>query len=111
LYTEYLCEKEREVLVTEDINEQIQDVVSETIVNELTKYSLRVDIGQESIDLAKFSFAERKSIINTLPAFLLEKALDYIVSCRKSIENLLTIKVSEDKEELLQINGVFFSTI
>ena len=111
IYTEYLCEKEREVLVTEDINEQIQDVVSETIVNELTKYSLSVSIDQENIDLSKFSFSERKAIISTLPAFLLEKALDYIVSCRKSIEKLLTIKVAEDKEELLQINGVFFSTI
>lgn len=111
IYTEFLCESERETLNTEDVNEQIQHVVSETIVNELTKFCSELQIGEEDILLDTYSFTERKQIINQLPAFLLEKALNYIISYRKHIEYLLSLNKANEVAEILQLNGVFFSTV
>lgn len=111
IYTEFLCESEREVFETEDANEQIQHVVSETVINELAKFCFTAEINDKTIIFDKFTFTERKKILNQLPAFLLEKALNYIISCRKQLEEYLTINNSEDTKDILQINGVFFSTV
>lgn len=111
IHTEFLCESEREYIDTEDINEQIQHVVSETVINELTKFCFTAVIGEETIIFDNFTFSERKQILNKLPAFLLEKALNYIISCRKQLETYLTLNKTEETSNILQINGVFFSTV
>lgn len=108
IYGEYVCEQEREINESDSINEQIQHVVSETITNELTKFCAAVHIDEVSILEDSFSFSERKQIISQLPAFLLEKVLNYIIGCRKQIEDMLTIDGQE--KETIQLNGVFFST-
>jgi hypothetical protein len=111
IHAEYMCEKEREEFNTENLNEQIQHIVSETVINELTKFCNTVVINEETIVFNNFSFAERKQILNTLPAFLLEKALNYVIDCRKQIEDYLTVDIDENTKDTLQINGVFFSTV
>lgn len=112
MYTEFLCEEERELVELNTIDDQIQHVVSETIINELSKFCHQIIIDNRSIMLEQFSFSERKAMISQLPAFLLENALNFIINYRKHVEGLLTLKKdNKEDEELLQLNGIFFSTV
>lgn len=107
---DFQCENERNTPLLEDINEQIQHIISETVINELAKFSVKAIIDNNLIDLYQYSFNDRKQIISQIPAFILDQALDYIINCKQQIEKLLTFTDTENKESLIQINGAFFAT-
>ena len=107
--TEYECEVTREEVDTDnkEPNEQLQTLVTSTITNELTKVIYKVNIKDQEIVFNDYTFKERIDILNQLPAFLIEKVLDYALQYKKEIENYLKI----NDTETLVINSIFFSTV
>lgn len=110
MYAEMICERDRTAVESTDINDQIQNIIIETIINELAKYTTQVNFGDTHIDLNQYDFNNRKKILEQVPAFILEQSMNYILEYKKLIEQLLTVQL-QDKTEILQIDGSFFATL
>ena len=63
----------------------------------------------------KYTFIEKKKLLELIPVFVLEKSLTFILDYRQIIEDTLSLTTINDKEEVitdtLQINGSFFASI
>ena len=110
MHAEMICERDRATIESTDINDQIQNIIVETIINELAKYTTQVTFGETTINLNQHEFNNRKKILEQVPAYILEQSMNYILEYKKLIEQLLSIKVG-DKTEILQIDGSFFATL
>lgn len=107
--TELMCDISKSLVKTEDIADQLQNIIAETVTNEIVKYVDTVSIDTEIIPVNKFKFAQRKQIVEQLPAAVLEKILTHILTYKQIIETALTYKTA-DTNNTLQINGTFFAT-
>lgn len=110
IYAEMICERDRTITESKDINDQIQNIIVETIINELAKYITQVVFKDTTINLNEYDFNNRKKILEQVPAFILEQSMNYILEYKKLIEEVLSVKL-QDKTEIIQIDGSFFATL
>jgi hypothetical protein len=115
ILSEFNCESERNLSEDINVNKHVQTIISETVINEITKSCRQVHIGSQDIPLDSYTFIEKKKLLELIPVFVLEKSLNFILDYRQIIEDTLTLTSFNDKEEIitdnLQINGAFFASI
>ena len=109
--TEFDSEYLKSPLSLKDAESKITNIIIDTVSAEISKYTNTISINNNEYDLETFSFSERKDILDKIPAGALEQVLNYIISTKQFIEKLLTVNLSEDTTEALQINGSFFATL
>lgn len=107
---EVMCDLAKMQIKSTDIADQIQNIIAETVTNEIVKFIKIINIDTEVISLSDFSFAERKRAIEQLPAIILEKVLNYILEYKQCVEKILTYKTAENTDIIIQINSTFFAT-
>ena len=115
ILSEYQCETERNLSEDVNVNAHVQTIISETVINEISKSCRQINVNTQDIPLDYYTFAEKKKLLELIPIFVLEKSLTFILDYRQIIEDTLTLTVLNDKEEVitdtLQINGSFFASI
>lgn len=108
--TEVMCDLAKMQIKSTDVAEQIQNIIAETVTNEIVKFIQTINIDAETIILSDFNFYERKRVVEQLPAAILEKILNYILEYKQSVEGVLTYKTAENADIIIQINSTFFAT-
>jgi hypothetical protein len=109
IFSELECEEAKVVLTTEDPTEKFKHILAETVTDELSKFITSVTMKDTTIVLSDYTGAERKKIIEQLPANILEQVLNYILLYKQSIEKALTVS-DDTNTNTIQINSSFFAT-
>ena len=80
-----------------DINPNVEDaeelrkVLGEAFINEIAKAVSSVTIGDKTLDLSTVTFKSRLKTIESLPASLIQKAIEYIEKYKKAIDECLVV--------------------
>jgi hypothetical protein len=80
----------------------IQAIIGNTFINELTKFITTVSINEEIINFSDTTFTDKVKIVEKLPVALVNNALKYIEEYRKHIKKLLIFNFRTDTELLLE---------
>lgn len=91
-------------LTDETQTSKVQDFVGEAFIAEITKWIKKLDIDNKVLDYSALPFKNKVKILESLPAPLVEKILDYIEKTKKDIQGCITIS-----NKLLPLNGSLFS--
>lgn len=84
--------------------EELRKILGESFINEIAKYIRSVSIEDKTLDLSTLTFKNRLKIIETLPASLIQKVIDYIEKYKKAVEECLTVN-----GQVITIDGSLFS--
>lgn len=120
--TEYRLEDEIRQHLSSEINDkkELKNIIGDTFASELAKYINVLNIKETDkitkINLDDLSFKNRITLIERLPAKLLNKVTDYASELNKKLNDLTLFKVSYEndkgetieKEERLTIDASFF---
>lgn len=92
-------EKELHKNIKTDINtpEELREIIGSTFVNEISKYIIKLQIGEKVIDLANYTFKERVKVIERLPTTLVNNAIKYIEKYKELTSPLF--KVNADVKD------------
>lgn len=71
--------------------EELRKIIGEAFINEISKSIQTITIGEKALDLSTISFKQRLKAVETLPASLIQKAIEYIEKYKKVIEDGLTV--------------------
>ena len=75
----------------EDPNE-MRKILGDSFINEIAKFIQVISIGDKSLDLSTISFANRLKAVETLPASLIQKIINYIEIYKETVEECLTVE-------------------
>ena len=84
--------------------EELRKVIGEAFINEIAKSIYSLTIQDKTLDFSTMSFASRLQAIESLPASLIQKVIDYIENYKKIIEECLSINGHD-----IAIDGSLFS--
>lgn len=70
---------------------EISDTVGSLFIFEIAKFVNKVKVGGEEMDLTSLQFKDRVSVIESIPAYLSNKILDYIQGFRKTEMDYVTV--------------------
>ena len=87
----------------EDI-EQLRKVIGEAFVNEIAKTINSVSIGEKTLDFSSVTFKSRLKTVESLPASLIQKVIEYIENYKKIIDDSLVVG-----DYTIPIDGSLFS--
>ncbi len=83
---------------------EISDTVGSLFIFEIAKFVNKVKVGGEEMDLTSLQFKDRVSVIESIPAYLNNKILDYIQSFRKTEMEYVTVN-----DEILPVDARLFA--
>ena len=94
---------------TSDIktNEDVQKIISDAFLTEISKYIDILYINQNEININEAPFEQKIKIIEKLPSGLIQKILEKISSWKKNIDDILTVNF-EDYKKVLTVDSVLF---
>jgi uncharacterized protein involved in tolerance to divalent cations len=94
---------------TEDIKstEDIQNIISEAFIGELTKTVKGLTISDQFIDLSQMTLKQRIQIVEKLPASLIQNILNIVSDWKKSIDDAITFEENGEKNQI-KIDPLFF---
>jgi hypothetical protein len=95
--------KPEEVKTTEDI----QKLVSESFIGEISKYINKVWINESEVELNNLPFEQRIKLIEKLPSSLLQKIIDKISEWKNNLDEILTVKY-EDYTQTVNVDSIMF---
>ena len=104
------CEHSKTIIDNENISKNLQQIISESILVEITKYIKHIYINDNFIDMTSMIFTEKQNIIEALPAVVLEQVLQYILDSKKKIENILKFTDTNNQPFVVTIDSNFFAT-
>lgn len=92
--TEVQLEEEvyKNIEIKIDNVEELRKVVGDAFINEVAKSIHSVSIEDKTINLNEVPFKKRLKIIETLPASLIQKVVEYIEAYKNVINKSLTVK-------------------
>jgi hypothetical protein len=104
--TEVQIEEEiyKNVEVKIDNVEELRKIVGEAFINEIAKSIHSVTIEDKTINLSQVSFKKRLKIVETLPASLIQKVVEYVEAYKNVVNAALTVK-----EFTIPIDSTLFS--
>jgi hypothetical protein len=84
--------------------DQLRKVLGEAFINEIAKSIKSVTIQDKTLDLSTVTFKSRLKTVESLPASLIQKVIEYIEGYKKVIDKTLTVD-----GYLIPIDGSLFS--
>ena len=84
--------------------EDLRKILGDAFINEIAKAVRTVTIAEKTLDLSTVTFKSRLKTIESLPASLIQKVIEYIEGYKKIIDECLTIK-----GHTVSIDGSLFS--
>ena len=87
----------------EDVDE-LRELLGETFINEIAKSIHSITIEDKVLDLSTATFKARLKLIETLPASLIQSAIDYIERYKKVVDDCLLVE-----GHTISIDGTLFS--
>lgn len=85
--------------------EQLRKIIGEAFVNEIAKAIKTIKIDSTEINFETQNFKTKLKIIESLPASLTKKVIEYIEKYKEVIDKCLVVE-----EQALSIDGTLFST-
>lgn len=77
---------------------ELQDIVGETFINELSKFIVSISIDEKKYDLGAESFADRVKIVEKIPVSLINDVIKYIEEYKNITKGLLVYVFNTDKD-------------
>lgn len=71
--------------------EQLRKIIGEAFINEIAKSIYSLASKDKAINLANCSFKQRLSLVESLPASLIQKVITYVEQYKKIVETSLTV--------------------
>lgn len=71
--------------------EQLRKIIGEAFINEIAKSIYSVSTKEKVIDLSNRSFKQRLALVESLPASLIQKVINYVEQYKKVVETSLTV--------------------
>jgi hypothetical protein len=84
--------------------EELRKILGDTFINEIAKAVRTITINEQILDLSTVTFKSRLEAIESLPASLIQKVIEYIEKYRNVVDNCLVI----DNHNVV-IDGSLFS--
>ena len=84
--------------------ENLRKVLGDAFINEIAKAVRTVTIGEKTLDLSTVTFKSRLKTIESLPASLIQKVIEYIENYKKIVDDCLTVN-----GQTITIDGSLFS--
>ena len=84
--------------------EELRKVLGEAFINEIAKAVRTLTIDEKTLDLSTVTFKSRLKTIETLPASLIQKVIEYIEEYKKVVDDCLTVN-----GHTIVIDGSLFS--
>ena len=84
--------------------ESLRKVLGDAFINEIAKTLRSVTIEDKTLDLSTVTFKSRLKTVESLPASLIQKVIEYIENYKKIIDECLTLN-----EQVITIDGSLFS--
>ena len=99
LLTEDKLENEihEEPIFNENYEKEIDKIIGEAFISEITKYITSIKINDSNTDLLLLTFKERIDIIESMPVKVIGEVLKYIEAYKKTIEPLQIYTFVTDK--------------
>lgn len=88
-------------------NEDIQKIISEAFLTEITKYIDIIYINENEININTLNFDEKIKVIEKLPSVLIQKILEKVSSWKTAIDEALTVSF-KDYKKVLSIDSLLF---
>lgn len=88
-------------------NKDLQSIVSEAFISELTKFIEYIKINESHIDFNDLSFNQKVKIVEKLPSGIIQKILEKVSEWKKNIDSVLTVSVGEDTK-VVAIDSLLF---
>lgn len=95
--------KAEEVKTTEDI----QKLVTETFLGEISKYLNKIWINENEIPLLGMTYTQKTRLIEKLPSTLIQKTIDTISGWKGEIDDILRVK-HEEYTKIISLDGSLF---
>jgi len=93
--------------------QEMQNIIGETFINELAKFIVNVSINDTLYDLSTLSFKDKTSIIEKIPVSVINDIIKYIESYKNIIDKLLSYTFVTDRgvafERSFPIDATFFN--
>lgn len=84
--------------------EALQTFIGDAFLGELTKWIVSIDINSTELNYRSLSYNEKIKILETLPATLVEKVIEFVEKTKSSIQNCITVS-----NKILPLNSTLFS--
>ena len=91
--------------------EDLQKVLSDAFVSEITKYIDFIEINTSQIVFDNFKYKDRIKIVEKLPTSIVQQALEQISAWKKTIDDALYAEKGEEKKKTkipIAIDATFF---
>lgn len=85
-------------------DEDVKDSLAKTFLNEVVKHVSKITIQDKTFDLTEYSFLDRLSIVENLPANLLQECIDYIHEYKNELNQCLIVG-----DVAIELDSTFFS--
>jgi len=95
--------KAEDVKTTEDI----QKLVTETFLGEISKYLNNIWINEQEIPLFGMTFPQKTRLIEKLPSTLIQKIIDTISGWKTETDNILRVE-HEEYTKIISLDGSLF---
>lgn len=95
--------KAEDVKTTEDI----QKLVTESFLNEISKYINKILINDTEIFFSQMTFNQKTKLVEKLPSTLLQKIIDQIGVWKSEIDDILRVKY-ENYNKVITLDGSLF---
>lgn len=86
--------------------EQLRKVIGEAFINEIAKAIKTITIDSSTIDFNTQNFKSRLKVVESLPAILTQKVIQYIEKYKEVIDKCLTVQ----EDLILNVDGSLFSS-
>lgn len=84
--------------------EELRKILGEAFINEIAKVVQTVTIEDKTMDLSSVTFKTRLKVIESLPASVIQKVIEYIEKYKKLLEDCLSVD-----GQTIPIDGSLFS--
>jgi len=95
--------KAEDVKTTEDI----QKLVTETFLSEISKYINKIWINNEEITFSEMTFPQKIKLIEKLPSTLIQKIINTITLWKNEVDDILRVK-HENYSKVIGLDGSIF---
>jgi len=102
--TQYKGNKKKEDIKT---SEDVQQLLSEAFIGELSKYISNMWINKSEINFVNLTLNQKIKLIEKLPSSFLQKILDNVSSWKAKTDEFLTVKY-ENEEQIINLEASMF---
>jgi hypothetical protein len=90
-------------------NEELQNAIGETFVNEVTKFITSISIKGVGINLLNESFKNRVEVVEKLPTIIINNVLKYIEDYKNTIKQLVIFDINDSLQRELALDASLFN--